>query len=74
MTNCSLLTLCIALLVGVIEKKSLVFLQIASDVVDRDHVDEGVVTKKLLCLLLLEVSDEASNQMLYGLLDYKTQE
>lgn len=36
------LTLCIALLVGVIERKSLVFLQLASDVVDRDHVDEGI--------------------------------
>ena len=43
------------------------FLQLASDVVDRDHVDEGVAVKKLLCLLLLEVSDEASNQMLYML-------
>ena len=45
------------------------FLQLASDVVDRDHVDEGVVTKKLLCLPLLEVSDEASNHKLYGLQD-----
>ncbi|OJZ89450.1 hypothetical protein ASPFODRAFT_492878 [Aspergillus luchuensis CBS 106.47] len=61
------LTLCIALLVGVIDRKSLVFLQLATDVVDRDHVDEGVAAKKLLCLLLLEVSDKASNQMLYML-------